>query len=229
MKIQNNMQYTSFGELIKTPEARVAIKRCRSIQTLNKLIQADKDMAGTEYFDIVLGKDLKCKIVSMAEINSNKFCVYSKNNCITIFNSHNFEEIDKIDQLKFEFRKIEVLNNDIIACFGKEIMLVSITQKNPINCRLSDYTDMCCEPNKVLLAKKNKIFQFSLELTKKDINLSKFREMDVSVENSSKINSLYLFKNDDNKKEMIKGKLIVVYNDTRFKMYLNNPNIFEVL
>ena len=175
------------------------------------------------------GIDLKCTIVSMAEINNKKFCVYSKNNCITIFNSHNFEEIDKIDDLKPIFRKIDVLNNDIIVCLGNEIMLISITQKNKINCKLSDYTDMCCEPKKVLLAKKNKIFQFSLELTKKDINLSKFREMDVSVENSSKINSLYLLKDDNNKKEMIKGKLIVVYNDTRFKMYLNNPNIFEAL
>lgn len=67
MKIQNNIQTPSFGELIKTPEARVAIKRCKDLQTINKLVQAQKDMAGTEYFDIVLGKDLKCKIRSLKE------------------------------------------------------------------------------------------------------------------------------------------------------------------
>ena len=172
--------------------------------------------------------DLQNIIVSMAEINYNKFCVYSKDGCITIFNSHNFEKIDKIECSKYPFEKIEVLNNDIIICFGKEIVLISIIQKTPVNCNLSGYTDMCCEPKKVILAKKNKIYQFSLEVSKKDLNLSKDKEMEISGESSSKINSLYISKNDSNKKEEINGKLILVYNDKKFKMYLNNPNIFEM-
>jgi len=172
--------------------------------------------------------DLQNIIVSMAEINYNKFCVYSKDGCITIFNSHNFEKIDKIECSKYPFEKIEVLNNDIIICFGKEIMLISIIQKTPVSCKLSEYTDMCCEPKKVILAKKNKIYQFSLEVSKKDLNLSKDKEMEISGESSSKINSLYISKNDSNKKEEINGKLILVYNDKKFKMYLNNPNIFEM-
>jgi len=172
--------------------------------------------------------DLQNIIVSMAEINYNKFCVYSKDGCITIFNSHNFEKIDKIECSKYPFEKIEVLNNDIIICFGKEIMLISIIQKTPVSCKLSEYTDMCCEPKKIILAKKNKIYQFSLEVSKKDLNLSKDKEMEISGESSSKINSLYISKNDSNKKEEINGKLILVYNDKKFKMYLNNPNIFEM-
>jgi len=177
-----------------------------------------------------IGKDiyLKCNIISMAEINNNKFCVYSVNNCITIFNSHNFEKIDKIENLEFPFTKIEALSNDIIVCFGLEIMLISISQKNLINCKLSNYTDMCCEPNKVLLVKKNNLSQFSLELTKKDINLYKIKEMDICTESSTIINSLYISKNDNNKKEKAKGKLILVYNNKKFKMYLNNPNIFDL-
>lgn len=67
MRIQNNVQSPSFGELIKTPEARVAIKRCKNIQTLEKLVRADEAMANTEYFDIVVGKDLKCKIISLKD------------------------------------------------------------------------------------------------------------------------------------------------------------------
>ena len=67
MRIQNNVQSPNFGELIKTPEARAAIKRCRNVQTLEKLIRADEAMADTEYFDIVIGKDLKCKIISLKE------------------------------------------------------------------------------------------------------------------------------------------------------------------
>ena len=162
----------------------------------------------------------------MTEINNNKFCVYSENNYISIFNSHNFEEIDKIDNLGFPFKKIEALSNDIIVCFGQEIMLISISQKKLINCKLSNYTDMCCEPHKVLLVKKNKLSQYSLESTKKDINLSKVKEMDIVPENSTIINSLYISKN--NKKETTKGKLILVYNNKKFKMYLNNPNIFDL-
>ena len=178
------------------------------------------------YKKIGKGIYLKCNIVSMTEINNNKFCVYSENNYISIFNSHNFEEIDKIDNLGFPFKKIEALSNDIIVCFGQEIMLISISQKKLINCKLSNYTDMCCEPHKVLLVKKNKLSQYSLESTKKDINLSKVKEMDIVAENSTIINSLYISKN--NKKETTKGKLILVYNNKKFKMYLNNPNIFDL-
>ena len=178
------------------------------------------------YKKIGKGIYLKCNIVSMTEINNNKFCVYSENNYISIFNSHNFEEIDKIDNLGFPFKKIEALSNDIIVCFGQEIMLISISQKKLINCKLSNYTDMCCEPHKVLLVKKNKLSQYSLESTKKDINLSKVKEMDIVPENSTIINSLYISKN--NKKETTKGKLILVYNNKKFKMYLNNPNIFDL-
>ena len=67
------------------------------------------------------GKDinLKCNIISMAEINNNKFCAYTESNYITIFNSHNFEEIDKIEKLEFPFTKIGVLSNDIIIGFGQ--------------------------------------------------------------------------------------------------------------
>ena len=133
--------------------------------------------------------DLQNNIVNMAEINNNKFCVYSKDHCIIIFNSHNFEKIDKIERLKYPFEKIEILNNDIIICFGKEIMLISIIKKYPVYCKLSGYIDMCCEPKKVILVKKNKIYQFSLEVNKKDLNLTKDKEMDISADSSSKINS----------------------------------------
>jgi len=136
--------------------------------------------------------DLQNIIVSMAEINYNKFCVYSKDGCITIFNSHNFEKIDKIECSKYPFEKIEVLNNDIIICFGKEIMLISIIQKTPVSCKLSEYTDMCCEPKKVILAKKNKIYQFSLEVSKKDLNLSKDKEMEFLVRALQKL-ILFIF------------------------------------
>jgi hypothetical protein len=66
MKIQN-VQSPNFGMLIKTPEGRAAIRRCKNVQTLEKLVQAEKAMKGTEDFDIVLGKDLKCKITSLKE------------------------------------------------------------------------------------------------------------------------------------------------------------------
>ena len=176
------------------------------------------------------GKDISLKnnIISMAEINNNKFCVYSKNNYITIFNSYNFEEIDRIENLEFPFTKIQVLSNDIVIGFGKEIIRISISQKSQTNCKLSNYTDMCCEPNKVILAKKNKLSQFTIESTKKDINLSKVKEMDIVDENPTIINSLYISKNDKNNKEMAKGKLILVYNNQKFKMYLNNPNFFDI-
>ena len=67
MRIQNNVQSPNFGALVKTPEGKLAIRRCKDVQLLAKLVQADKDMAGTEFFDIVVGKDLKCKITSLKE------------------------------------------------------------------------------------------------------------------------------------------------------------------
>ena len=170
--------------------------------------------------------DLKCNIVSMAEINNFKFCVYSSNNYITIFNSNSFEEVDKIENLEFPFYKIDVLKNDIIVGFGPEIILISVNLKSQTNCKLSNYADICCEPDKVLLAKRNKISQFSLVLGKKDIYLNKVKEIDIDNSSYNYIDSLYIIKNNKNKKES--GKLILVYNKKIFKMYLNNPNIFNM-
>lgn len=67
MRIENNVQSANFGRLIITPEAEASIKRCRNTKTLEKLVQAKKAMAGTEYFDIVVGQGLKCKLKSLKE------------------------------------------------------------------------------------------------------------------------------------------------------------------
>jgi len=107
-------------------------------------------------------------------------------------------------------------------------MLISIIKKYPVYCKLSGYIDMCCEPKKVILVKKNKISQFSLEVNKKDFILTKDKEMDISADSSSKINSLYISKNYNIKKEEINRKLILVYNFYKFKMYLNKLNNFEI-
>ena len=67
MRIQNNVQSPNFGALIITPEARNSIRRCKDVEVLKKLIQAKKDMAKTEFFDIIVGQGLKCKLVSLKE------------------------------------------------------------------------------------------------------------------------------------------------------------------
>ena len=67
MRIQNHTQSPSFGTLIITQEGRASIKRCRNVKTLEKLVQAKKDMVDTEYFDIVVGANLKCKIKSLKD------------------------------------------------------------------------------------------------------------------------------------------------------------------
>lgn len=68
MQIYNNVQSPNFrGELLYTPEGRRAIKRCKDIKILEKLNNAKKEIAKTDYFDIEVGKDLKCKIKSLKE------------------------------------------------------------------------------------------------------------------------------------------------------------------
>lgn len=69
MQIYSCTQSPSFnGELIKTDKGRTAIKKCRDIKLLGKLNSAKKDLAGTDYFDIEVGENLRCKIRSLKDI-----------------------------------------------------------------------------------------------------------------------------------------------------------------
>ena len=167
--------------------------------------------------------NLKSNIISMAEINENKFCVYSENNKITIFNSNNFEKKEKEIDIKTDdndsLRKIEAVNNDILAAIGRnKIYLISLQgnnrNSNIIECINIERTiiDMCISgPNKIMIASFYKtdyyLMHYIVNLTKDN----KISSRNDTMKYNNKINFIYPLYNEENNNN--DGQLVCVHND----------------
>ena len=171
----------------------------------NKYKKKDKDI------------DLNSNIICLAEINKFNFCTYSENNCITIFDPDNFKEKSKIKNIAHKFRKIEAIENYVIAAMGtKKIYLISIPKSEIFYSKSigSNMIDMCTEQGKIYVAYKDYIYQYNIDLNNKGNYLTETGNFNVG----KKINFFCLNKNkDENNDENI--KIICVYDNTKINIY----------
>ena len=170
-------------------------------------------------------------IISIAEINDNKFCAYSEGNKISFFDSNTF--IKKGESIKLEIgneeelKKIESINNSMFAglgnnklyifslCKGNDIKIIRTvdTQMNNIDLKIA------VNPCKILIAGSHKnntyINQYNFELTKDGITSSK----NDTINLVNRINMIFLIGDNSNY-----AKLGYIHNNNFIKIYTNNNN-----
>jgi hypothetical protein len=179
-----------------------------------------------ELSDISIGN-----IISIAEINENKFCAYSENNEIIIFDSNTFLQKGKnikINIGKDKFIKIESINNSMFAGLGKrKIYIISLHKRNDIKIIKTVDTQMdnidmkiAVEPYKILIAgfhkSNNYINQYNFELTKDSTTSSK----NDTITPATRVNMIFLYKNKNDNY----AKLVYIYNNNCIKIYTDNNN-----
>ena len=179
-----------------------------------------------ELNDISIGN-----IISIAEINENKFCVYSENNEIIIFDSNTFLQKGKnikVNIGKDKFIKIESINNSMFAGLGKrKIYIISLYKGNDIKIIKTVDTQMnnidikiAVEPYKILIAgfhkNNNYINQYNFELTKDSVTSSK----NDSITSTTRVNMIFLYKDKNDNY----AKLVYIHNNNCIKIYADNNN-----
>lgn len=164
-------------------------------------------------------------IISITEINENKFCIYTEDNYITIFDSDSFEFKKKIKIGKDQndaLTKIEAINNNIIAGMGrKKIYIISLINSKTIKIIDPDQNNLdmkiLVNPYKILIStfKRNKSYltQYNFDLTKDGIQSNR----NDTIESDKRINIIFLLQGQKD------GKLVCVY-DNSIAIYSNNNN-----
>ena len=158
---------------------------------------------------------MNTKIISITELNSNKFSVYCENKCLYIFDSNNFNEKLKISKLPL-FKKIEGVNSDIIVALGddKKLFLISEAKRGLVDDGLENVFDVCVEYNKILISGKEHIVQYDVKINKGGKYLNKVGEL----KTIQKINLLYLLKNVGDVNNEINNEnanIACIYNDEK--------------
>ena len=203
---KNNYYYQTL-ELINGHLLYIDADRFYILKPCNKSIYGDNPVE----------KKLKSNIISMTELNNNKFCLYCEDKCLHIFDSNLFKENSKfiIKTNLFNFNKIKYINNDIIAALGdKKIFLISEAKQNIVD-NLNNYTiyDIDTETNKIYAATQNNIIQFDIKANKEGKYFIKKEEIPINC----KVNILYLLNNERDEKDKI-GKLVLAYNNESIRV-----------
>ena len=152
-------------------------------------------------------KEVKSNIISMAEINENKFCIYTQNKKLIIFDSNTFRQKGTEININIEndtFKKIEAVNNDILAGLGRnKIYLISLIKGDIIKNIDTEKTniDMCISSSKfdkiVIASFSNSnyyLIQYNFTLTKDNLTLSR---NDIMNYNNNLINFIYLLYDEE--------------------------------
>ena len=171
-------------------------------------------------------KDVKSNIISMAEINENKFCIYTQNKKLIIFDSNTFRQKGTEININIEndtFKKIEAVNNDILAGLGRnKIYLISLIKGDIIKNIDTEKTniDMCISSSKfdkiVIASFSNSnyyLIQYNFTLTKDNLTLSR---NDIMNYNNNLINFIYLLYDEEKNNE---GKLACVHHNNQITIY----------
>ena len=172
------------------------------------------------YKDKAKEKKLESHIISMAELNNNRFCLYCEDKCLYIFDSNSFKEKSKfrINTNFLTFNKIKYINNDIIAALGnKKIYLLSEAKQDIIDI-FDDYFiyDIDSGSNQLFAASQNNIIQFDIKVNKEGKYFTKVKDMPIKYN----INILYLLNNEVDEKDKI-GNFILAYNNESIKVLLS--------
>ena len=153
-------------------------------------------------------------IISLTELNSNKFSAYCENKCLYLFASNNFNEKLKISKLPL-FKKIEGVNSDIIVALGgNNLFLISEAKRGLVDDGLENVLDVCVEYNKILISGKEHIVQYDVKINKGGKYLNKVGEL----KTIQKINLLYLLKNVGDVNNEINNEnanIACIYNDKK--------------
>ena len=157
-------------------------------------------------------------IISLAELNNNKFSVYCEDKNLTIFDSNNFKEKTKINLKEYpKFKKIRGVNSDIIAALEeKKLILISEAKQGKIqDFKIDDFNiyDFCTESNKIFLACQNYLIEFLVKVNKEGNFLTKTAELPFKLI----VNGLCLIKFENELNQKI-GRLVCIYNDNNIKI-----------
>ena len=175
-------------------------------------------------------KDMK-NLICMIEINEDKFCVYSENNHITIFDSNNFKEI-KDFSIKITDNcccsKIQIIDQGVMAGMGKDkIYLISLNKYcivQTINTEKTIQDMIITKSNKILISgyykNSNYLIQYNYKILKDEISLSK----NDTIESGTRINILFLLENKDKNKKNPYGRLLCFHNNNLIQIYETNKN-----
>ena len=161
---------------------------------------------------------LDSNIISLTELNSNKFCLYCENKNLIIYDSNNFKEKTKINLMKLKkFKKIKGVNSDIIAALeDRKMVLISEAKQDIIQeFKIDDLIiyDICTELNKIFLACQNSLIEFAVKANKDGNYLTKFSELPIKFT----INELSIIKHKNDKNEII-GEIVLILNDNIIKV-----------
>ena len=179
---------------------------------------------------IEVGENLIC----MVEINENKFCVYSENNNITIFNSNIFEDIKTFsigNTENIRCTKIQMIDSGTMAGMGKnKIYIISLNKYEIVQTFDTEktITDMIItKSNKIIISgydrRNNCLTQYKYNVLKDVVSLSKNDRIESG--SRTRINKLFLLDNKDNNKENNYGRLLCFHNDGNLiEIYEGNKN-----
>ena len=158
-------------------------------------------------------------IISISELNNNKFCLYCGDKNLIIYDSNNFKEKTRITSLsKYKnIEKISGVNDDIIAAFDeKKIILIGEAQQNVIQeykIDESNIYDICTQLNKIFVASQSSFIQFNVAVNKEGKYLTKSNELPIKFI----VNRLYIVKFTNNKGNKDE-RIVCVYNDNIIKV-----------
>ena len=171
----------------------------------------------------------------MAKINEKKFCAYSEDNYMTIFDSNKFSEIKEFsigNADNFCITKIQMIDKGTIAGMRKDkIYLISLNKYCIIQTIDTEKTikDMITtKSNKILISgyykNNNYLIQYNYQILKDEISLSK---NDI-IESGTRINLLFLLENKDNNKKNHYGRLLCFHNDNTIQIYETSKNNINI-
>ena len=208
-KPQNNYYYQTL-ELINNNLLYIEADRLYMLKPYNSSIYKDKAKE----------KKLEYHIISMAELNNNRFCIYCEDKCLYIYDSNSFKEKSKfkIKTNLFIFSKIKYINNDIIAALGdNKIFLISEAKQDIVD-NFNDYIiyDIDSEPNKLFASSQNNIIQLDIKVNREGKYFTNVEDMSINC--SADI--LYLLNNEVDEKDKI-GKIALAYKNESIKILLS--------
>lgn len=182
---------------------------------------------------IEIQKNLNSNLICMVEISEDKFCVYSENNYIKVFDSNKFTEIENkgfsignTDNICCT--KIQMIDKCTMAGMGKDkIYLISLNKcfiVQTINTEKTIIDMITTKSNKILISgyykNKNYLIQYNYKVLKDEISLSR---NDI-IEFGTRINLIFLLDNNGNNKGNLYGRLLCIHNDNTIQIYETNNN-----
>ena len=170
----------------------------------------------SNYEDKPKKEKLKSNIISMAELNNNKFCLYCEDKFLYIYDSKTFKEKSKISS-KCNYNKIKCVSNDIIAALGdNKIFLISEANKNIVDSFMDcNIYDIDVGLNKIFAVNDNNLIQFDINVNKEGKYFTKKEDIQIKC----KANILYLLNNEVDKTDEI-GKIAFAYNNEWIRVLL---------